>query len=88
MENKVITTNYQESTDMESELGNSLGFFAGKHQQAMRGAQELLCKAEVSGANIHDSLNCGKLGRLLAYIKNGSAFAMLWVSYYADYMLA
>ena len=88
MENKVIVRNHKECSSTKPELYSEFGFFGKKHAQALSTAQELLCKAETSGTTIYDSLNCGKLSRLITYIKNGSAFSLLWISCYSEYVLA
>lgn len=88
MENKVIVRSNKERSVTKQGLYSEFGFFGKKHEQALGAAQELLCKTETSGTTIYDSLNCGKLSRLITYIKNGSAFALLWISCYSEYVLA
>lgn len=88
MDNKVMPGSIEEGSVTEPGAYNGLGFIGGKHKQAMLAAQELLSKDRLSDTSIYESLNCGKLAQLIAYIKNGSAFALIWVTCYAESVLA
>jgi len=87
MENKVLVGNHKKSGSAYSKVSSKAGITWKKHYQVMNEAQELLCKADTSRTTIYDSLNCGKLARLIAYIKNGSTIALLWISCYAESVL-
>lgn len=52
-----------------------------KHAVAMKDAEELLNKQVLSGTDVNEHLNCGKLTRLINYIKNGSIVVLMLVGY-------
>ena len=54
-----------------SGLDSRVGIIANKHRDSMKRAEELLYYSEAPD-NLCDDLNCGKLPRLLRYIKTGS----------------
>jgi hypothetical protein len=88
MENKVMLENPKDGAVTEIGIYSKGGFIQKKHSRAMCVAQELLCKAATSCTTIYDSLNCGKLGRLITYLKGGNAVTLLWVSCYLEYVAA
>lgn len=88
MDNDVMTGSFEESSTAEPELYSGFRFIGEKHKQAMVAAQELLSEDQLSGTGINESLNCGKLAQLIAYIKNGSAFVLIGVTCYAEAILA
>ncbi|SMD15566.1 hypothetical protein [Sporomusa malonica] len=73
MEKKVIAGIQNDSPAIEWELRSDFDFIRKKHMQAMKAAQELLSSADTYGTTTYDSLNSGKLSRLIDYVKSGSA---------------
>jgi hypothetical protein len=57
------------------------GLIYKKYAAAMKNAEELLNKTDSLTKGIYECLNCGKLTRLVKYIKNGSVVILLMVSY-------
>lgn len=52
-----------------------------KHAAAMKNAEELLNKQDFSVTDVNERLNCGKLTRLINYIKSGSIVVLMLVGY-------
>lgn len=52
-----------------------------KHAAAMKNAEELLNKQALSATDVSEHLNCGKLTRLINYIKNGSIVVLMLFGY-------
>lgn len=57
-----------------------LNCFTTKHTAVMKEAVELL-KGEISEGTCLDALNCGKLSRLIRYLRDGNTFVILSASY-------
>lgn len=85
MKNKVIASSHNDNSVSVPGLCD-FGFTRKRHMQAMSAGQELLNRADTAGTSIYDSLNCGKLTYLIRYLKKGSVFALLWISYYSEYV--
>lgn len=81
MGNKITTRMSSDLPGLQWKLSRDCTFIAHKHRQAMKSAKELLTKFDIDSLIISDSLQCGKLTRLLHFIKTGSTFMLLWVSY-------
>ncbi|MDF2569744.1 MAG: hypothetical protein K0R55_1348 [Sporomusa sp.] len=81
MKNNVITRIKEDNPVIEWEVHSNSSLAYKKHMQALSAARELISRADTYDITIYDSLNCGKMARLIDYIKNGSAFILLWVSY-------
>lgn len=56
------------------------GIITNKYMAVMAKAQELLHSSNTEHT-IYDDLNCGKLTRFIRYIRNGSAYLVLYFSY-------
>lgn len=65
MEKKVIAGIQNLSPAIRWELRSDFDFIRKKHMQAMKAAQELLSNTDTCGMTIYDSLNSGKLSRLI-----------------------
>lgn len=87
MENKVLTGTYKKNVGADTNIDSKAGITWKKHKQVMNAAQELLCKADTTHITIYDSLNCGKLARLIAYINSGSAAVLVWINCYSEHVL-
>jgi hypothetical protein len=86
MENKVLAATYKKNVGSDSKVGSKTGITWKKHNQVMNAAQELLYKADNTHTTIYDSLNCGKLARLFAYINSGSVAVLMWVNCYSEHV--
>ncbi|QDR82954.1 hypothetical protein [Sporomusa termitida] len=72
MKNKTITRCSDNIPAITWELRRDFGFICKKHLQAMSAAQAILRGVDTYDMTIYDSLNCGKLTRLLKYLKQAS----------------
>ncbi|MDF2570291.1 MAG: hypothetical protein K0R55_1895 [Sporomusa sp.] len=70
MKGKIVARIQNDAPVIAWELRSDSGFIRKKHMQAMSAAQELLSRVDTYDMTIYDSLNCGKLSRLIDYIKN------------------
>jgi hypothetical protein len=82
LEKKVIRKiQHEVGSSLEVEASNNFSLNQKKYAVAMRQAEELLSGSDIYAFTIYDSLNCGKLARLINYITNGSACLLLCVIY-------
>ena len=72
MKNKVMVAVAGDTPVITWELRGDFGFICKKHIQAMSAAQEIIRGVDSYDMTIHDSLNCGKLTRLIKYLKQTS----------------
>lgn len=56
------------------------GFIGKKHRLALAQAEELL-RPDLQTDNIHDSLNCGKVSRLIRFLKNGAVYTLVYYTW-------
>lgn len=77
-----IAEKAQQELWSSSENGHDLylGCFKAKHGAIMKEATELL-NGQISEVTCLDSLNCGKLSRLIKYLRHGSTFIIFGTSY-------
>ncbi|WP_371372890.1 hypothetical protein [Sporomusa aerivorans] len=68
--------------DTKTEEQYTDGFFGKKHMVALAEAETLL-RPEYHNS-IMDSLNCGKLSKLIYFLKSGSAYILLYYTYVAS----
>ncbi|MBP2637231.1 MAG: hypothetical protein H6Q72_3138 [Firmicutes bacterium] len=87
MEKIVLAATHKKNIGSNANVVSKTGISWKKHDQVMKEAKELLCKADTTHPSIYDSLHCGKLARLIAYINSGSAAVVVWINCYSEHAL-
>ena len=86
MGNRVLAATYKKNVGDDFSVDSKTGITGKKYNQVMNAAQELLYKADATHSAMYESLNCGKLARLLTYFKSGSAAVLVWINCYSEHV--
>ncbi|WP_434132562.1 hypothetical protein KIAC18_004327 [Sporomusa sphaeroides] len=75
----------RERTSLTVGQNNSGSLTQKKYQAALNAAQEII-HGDMPQPGIQDSLNCGKLRKLICYIQTGSCCILLWGCYTQQFL--